>query len=345
MHRSSFPWTQLAVVITLLTSAVSHADEILLNNGGKLVGKLISAQTGTIIFDVEFVGEVNVDTDGIKSIVTDTPVTVLRKNGDVLENKILFFKDDKMLLVSEDDSVAPVRYHLDNVEIINPEPWQIGDGYKWFGTISAAMLIERGNTNSDEFDINLRSIWRSLEDRYTFLGESERDKSNDELQKDNTKLTFKYDYFLDDVDDYVGGLISVEDDTFADLKQRTIIGPYIGRQFYETDTLMLQGELGLVYVKEEFIEAPTNEYPGVSWAAYATSDYLGGNTTLYLDHDGLIDTTNKSDLILNTTLGIGAPLYGGLEGAAEIKFEYDGGAVDGVNKTDETYNLRLGYSW
>ncbi|WP_169714031.1 DUF481 domain-containing protein [Oceanicoccus sagamiensis] len=345
MGRLFSAFTLVSLFALFASSSLLASDEVRLTNGGKLVGKLIEAEDGALLFDVEFVGQVKIDISGVESISTDNTVTILRQNGKVLKNKKMFVRDDQMLLVDADDAEAPVRYSLDNIKMINPEPWQIGDGYKWFGTVSAAFLIERGNTNSDENDIAIRSIWRSLEDRYTFLGENERDKSDAKLTKDNTKLTFKYDYFLEDIDDYMGGLLQVEDDNFADLRLRTIVGPYLGRQFFETSLLNLQAEIGPVYVKEEFYVAPDNEYPGGRWDIYATSDIAGGSSTAYLRHDGLVDFTEKSDLILNTTIGISTPLYGGLEGSAEIVFEYDGGAVEGVNKTDETYNFRLGYSW
>jgi hypothetical protein len=34
-----------------------------------------------------------------------------------------------------------------------------------------------------------------------------------------------------------------------------------------------------------------------------------------------------------------------LEASAEMLFEYDSGAVEGVDDLDQTYNIRLGYTW
>lgn len=62
--------------------------------------------------------------------------------------------------------------------LVNPEPWRIGDGYKWFGELNSALAMERGNTDTDELDINFESIWRSLEDRYTVRGAWELDEAN-----------------------------------------------------------------------------------------------------------------------------------------------------------------------
>ncbi len=42
-----------------------------------------------------------------------------------------------------------------------------------------------------------------------------------------------------------------EGDEFSDLDLRTTVGPYIGRQFFESSYLDLRGEVGLVWVDEQ----------------------------------------------------------------------------------------------
>jgi hypothetical protein len=60
---------------------------------------------------------------------------------------------------------------------------------------------------------------------------------------------------------------------------------------------------------------------------------------------GLWNLKDTEDLILNTTFGLSFPLLGSLEAAAEILLEYDSGAVEDVEELDQTYKLRIGYSW
>ena len=50
-------------------------------------------------------------------------------------------------------------------------------------------------------------------------------------------------------------------------------------------------------------------------------------------------------MVIDTSLGLAFPLLWSLEAAAEILWGYDTGAVAGVEKLDETYRLRIGYSW
>ena len=122
-------------------------------------------------------------------------------------------------------------------------------------------------------------------------------------------------------------------------------GPYYGREFYTESIFSLQGEAGLSYVTEDFITAEDQEYLGATWDVHVSSDYLGGDSRLYIDHIGLWNLKDTEDIILNTTFGLSFPLLGNLEGAAEIVLEYDSGAVEGVEELDQTYRFRVGYAW
>ena len=75
------------------------------------------------------------------------------------------------------------------------------------------------------------------------------------------------------------------------------------------------------------------------------SDYLGGDSQLYLEQRGIWNLKHTSDVVIDTGVGLAFPLLWGLEAAAEILLEYDSGAVAGVDTLDETYWLRVGYSW
>lgn len=152
------------------------------------------------------------------------------------------------------------------------------------------------------------------------------------------------DYFLEDPN-YVGVLVQAESDKFQDLDIRYLIGPYLGRQFYDKPVFSLKGELGFSYVTEEYNIADDDEYGASNWHLYASSDYLGGDSSLYFNQDGIWNLEDTSDVIVNSTFGLSYPLIWSIEAAAEVLFEYDSGAVENVDDMDQTYNLRLGYKW
>ena len=140
----------------------------------------------------------------------------------------------------------------------------------------------------------------------------------------------------------------------ADLDLRTTIGPYIGRQFFDTKLIDLTGEIGLVYVDERLDlseeqelagEEDSNDYPGANWAFHITSDYFGGSSNFYVDHDGILNFDDTEALLLNTTIGVKFNVYGGITAGVEARFEYDGGVAEDRDEMDETYNFLVGYDW
>ena len=198
---------------------------------------------------------------------------------------------------------------------------------------------------------------RSLRDRYSIAGYYELDKTDGIKNKNKWRWINKYDRFSQaDTDNYWGILLAFEGDEFSSLDLRTRVGPYIGRQFFESKYLHLSGEVGLVWVDEQLDPDPKvdpegnefadqNDYPGSVWDLSLTSDYFGGGSSFYINHDGTLNFDETDALLLNTTVGIKFELYKGLQAGVEARYEYDGGVGEDVEDLDETYNLFLGYKW
>jgi len=333
----------LVLLALFLFSSISSADELLMKNGSRLVGTLVSASQSELVFDTPFAGEITITQGNIDVIVTDQNVTLMMEDGSIYRDKQIVSRDEELLITS--DNQLPLTVDVVDIQLINPEPWMLGDGYKWFGQLNAALASERGNTDTDELDIDFESIWRSLEDRYTLRGNWEIDRTDGLKNKDKWKLQGKYDWFSQqDPDNYYGGQIQFEKDVFADLDLRSKVGPYIGRQFFESEPLTVHGELGIVYVDEQFKVARDDRYWGSSWEFRVSSGIIP-DMELYIHNDGILNFEDPSAMVINTIVGIGLPVIYGITAALEAKFEYDGGAVEGVDNMDETYKFKLGYGW
>lgn len=329
--------------LLMLLSAAALTDELVMENGSILIGSLVSIDEDQVVFNTPFAGDITVTKQNIKTIVTEQDVNILMTDGTIYRDKRIVAQEPDLVIFSEDAS--PVLFDIEDISLVNPDPWRLGDGYKWFGRINASLESERGNTNTDEYDGDLESVWRSLEDRYTLRGGVELDEANDERNKYQWFLRGKYDIFSrDDPDNYFGAQLLFERDEFADLDLRTATGPYIGRQFFERRLLTLHAEVGIVYVDEQFDVAEDNDFWGANWESRLTSELFKG-LEFYVSSDGVYNFSNADELIANTTLGVRFPLLYGIEAAAEALYEYDGGAVEGVDDMDETYKVKLGYRW
>lgn len=333
----------LVVPLLLWAATAARGDQLVMQNGSILIGTLVSVDGNEVVFNTPFADDITLHKANIKTIVTQDTVTLLMEDGAVFRDKRIVAQEEDLVMLSEEQ--RPVRFDLPDIQLVNPEPWRLGEGYKWFGKVNVALESERGNTDTDELDMGMESVWRSLKDRYTILGAWEIDESNSERNKYYWRARSKYDRFsTEDPDNYIGAQAAFKHDEFADLDLRTIVGPYVGRQFYESGFLSLQGEVGVVFVDEEFDVAPDNDYWGGTWEMRLTSGLIPG-IEIYVDQAGIADFSDSDNLVVNTTVGARFPVIFGFTAGAEAVYEYDGGAVEGVDTTDETYKFKLGYSW
>ena len=320
-------------------AAAPPPDRIVLKNGSTILGTITATRDGVVSVDTDFAGSLEIAQDQIQSLGTTEPAVIQLADGKVLAAQPIVIENEQVV-----DATSGQSFALADLAVVNPEPYELGIGYKWSGLVNFSMVMERGNTDTDELDYKLETQWLSDDDRFTVRLNGEIDEANGIEIADNWSIIGKYDYFLDGPW-YVGGNVAAESDDFADLDLRYYMGPYVGRNFYNTDLVFLEAELGLAYVNEDFIVAEDQEYPGANWELHFSSNYLGGESRLYVDHIGIWNLEETSDLILNTTFGLAFPLLFNLEAAAEVLIEYDSGAVEGIEELDETYRFRIGYSW
>ena len=344
--------TTFVALCVLTLSTIASADTLHLKNGSTVIGDLLSATDNTVVFETPFAGKLTIHLENIDRIITDEPVIIMLNDGSVYRDRQIDVSDEELVGVAQGED--PVVFAAQDIQMINPEPWKLGEGYQWSGDINAALESERGNSDSDEWEAAGTTTWRSLKDRYHIDGEFERDESNNIKTKDKWKIRSKYDRFFTptaiklgstNAENYYGGKLRFEYDEFADLDLRTILGPHLGRQFFDSKLLALHAELGPVWVDEQFDQAEDNDFPGALWELQVTSDIVGFGTEVFFIHDGILNFDSTDDLILNTKIGIRMPLILGLQTGFQAEYEYDGGAVEGVDDMDETYNFFVGYKW
>ncbi len=351
----------IIVLYMFLCSATSFSRDdtvpspIHLTDGSILVGTIRGYEEDHLIIDTAFASGLKVD------------ATLIAEANQPIEAELLL--DDQrvvtvpeMVVSSGQLSLGGEVIPIDAIAMMDPEDWQKGEGYQWQGSAGAALAFNRGNTISDQLDITADSQFESIRDRVTVRGKIERDdtvklvqtideqgqtqiEQQSSLTADRWEIIGKYDYFLSDPKDYLGLNASVEADALADIRLRTYLGPYFGRQLFDNHWGSLDGEIGAVYVDTDFRIADDTTYPGLNWNLTGESDALGFDSRLYLTHVGILNLQHSNQPILNTTIGLSFPFVLGLEAATELIVNYDGGAAAGTDKVDQAYKFRFGYSW
>ena len=331
------------LVVMLLAAAPSSADELLMKDGSRLLGKVVKQVDGTLEFKTSYAGVIKVKWDQVSELQADEPLQIMLENEELLEATDIKYTEDATVVTAVTEGTSQ-SLEPDAIAFINPEPWRYGEGYNFTGRLNASLVYQRGNTVSDENDLdgNLGLRWK--DDRVTVYGQYEKDSNFGETTAQNWLVTAKYDHFQTEKF-YYGANAGFEHDEFADLDLRSKIGPHVGYQFYETPNLNLSTDAGLTYVDEDFIAAEDKDYMAFSWLVDFDWFIIPDRIQFYHRDNGLLSLEDAGDLVIQSWTGFRFPLYEGIVASVEAEVDYDGGAPPGTDTLDTTYRAKLGYQW
>lgn len=339
------PVPAAALLLPLLLALLRPvcADELLMKDGSRLLGKVVKKEDGVLQFETGYAGLIKVQWDEVAELHTDEPVRVMLDDETLLEADSIDKSADATRLQSADGAAAR-SVTPGQVVYINPESYITGEGIKWTGRINLDLEIERGNSDEDEFNMDAETRLRRKNDRITLFGQYEKDKTDGEVTTEKWDLSNKYDYFVSKKL-YYGGLLAFKHDRFADLDLRTTVGPHVGYQFFESERLNLDTDIGVLYVHENFDMADNDDFWAFGWLVDFDWFLVPGRVQFYHRHTGRQDVSEAENLVIDSWTGFRFPLFMGLVASTEAEVDYDGGAPAGVDKTETTYRLKLGYQW
>jgi putative salt-induced outer membrane protein YdiY len=279
----------------------------------------------------------------------DEPFKVMLENGDILLTTVIRNTPDTVTLeIGTRDDPEPIELAQSDIAFIKPEAWRLGEGYKFTGRANLAFERKRGNTDTDEFDLDFEMTYRRLKYRIYTFGELERDTDNDRdtdtTVTDKWKLSTQYHRFLTKKW-FWGGAVGLNADDRADLDLRAVAGPLVGYQFFESRPINLRMELGLLRVHEKFKNDENNNYTAGGWSINFDKYLFEEFMQFYHRQNGLVSFEDATNTIWNTWTGLRFPLVYGFVASTEAQTEYDGGAAEEADDLDTTYLLKLGYEW
>lgn len=344
-RSSGLSCLQFLLVIVLQPVAKLSADELIMQDGSRLFGEVVKRENGTLEFKTSYAGVIKVKWAEVSELHADKPMELMLDDESTLTAQQIKNTEDGIFI---DNDIEPdlSKPSLDQSELafINPDPWRTGKGFKLDGHINFALQKERGNTDKDEIDVDGDVIWRFRHDRFTMFGELERDSNNNKKTKDKWKLNNGYDRFFTKKW-YAGAFLGLEHDKFAGLNLRTIVGPKMGYQWFESKALNLRTEAGPMYVDEDFDNDKDDDYIALGWAINFDKYLFDAFMQFYHRQRGLWSMDDTNDLVLDSWTGLRFPLTWGFVASTEIQVEYDGGAAKDKDDLDTTYSLKLGYQW
>lgn len=336
---------RILALSAILASAVAStvcADVVYLNNGDRFTGVITSAGGGVLVLKTPAVGEIKIPLTEVATFTTDQPIELHLSDGTVL-NKPVAAGTPGQIGTAGAGPVVGQNIPLSTIKSVNPPP------VKWTGSISAGVMIARGNTNTDSANAAVEAVRRAEDDRVTLRANYNyaREKPEGEearVTQENWLASVKYDYFVSDKW-YLYANGRVERDHIANLDLRLTPGAGVGYQWIETAKTNFNTEAGLTWVYERYTDPDM------------TRDYIAGRFAYHLDHklndrvkfihnlEVLPSLEEFGEYLLTTDAGIRANLTGNFFGEAKVVYQYNSEPAEGKDKSDIRYIMSLGWAF
>jgi putative salt-induced outer membrane protein YdiY len=177
MRRALF-----GVAAFFLAALVARADQVVLKNGDRLTGKIVTGDGKTLLLKSEFAGDVTIQWDAITGIESSDNVNITLKDGTRLSGKVTT-QDGKFVVagspaartpsVAAKEAIVAVRndseqhaFDVETEKMAHPR-----FNYFWSGTLDTGLALTRGNSETANFTLAARAIRETPRDKVTVYGD------------------------------------------------------------------------------------------------------------------------------------------------------------------------------
>jgi putative salt-induced outer membrane protein YdiY len=343
IHKKIPVTTSVLAFMSLAYATGTLADEVVLDNGDRITGKIVRKETDVLVVSTKYAGDLNIAWGNIRRVTTDAPITMYFEDGNRLVGT-LTSEEDGTVIVKSGDTLTSAPIPMAKLRYINPSADVSGEGVKVVGHINAGYSSSSGNTNVKKVNLDTEVVARTLQNRYTLGARAARTEDTGLETESNWLGYMKYDHFLTKKwYGYANG--NFENDKLKDIRLRSTLGLGTGYQFFESPKTNLSLEGGVNYVDTDFYAGVDDDYPAARWAV--KFDHLVFNTQIqfFHAHEVYVGLDNVSKTFLRSQTGLRVPLYKNLNATAQYNLDWDNNPTPGRVKTDKAALLTLGYSW
>lgn len=321
-------------------SSYAYADEILLINGDRISGKIVTMSDDKIVINTTYGGDISIAWAEVSQIKGDEPINVVMADGTSLKGYTVTTEPGR-LGIQVEGIAEPVFMDFAQAKSINPAPVP---SLTTKGHANLGITIAKGNSETESQHLDLEFVARTAKNRYTLGAEFNRAK-DDGVESTNNSLGYvKYDHFF--TKKFYGySNVLLEKDKFKDINLRTAFGLGAGYQFLESEKQNLSGEAGLSYINEDFIVADDEGYPTGRWAINFDKYLIKKTLQFFHFHEGFLSFEDTEDLLIRSRTGIRMPLSKSIKATFQVNYDWDRKPSPGMEEADIMYIVSIGYQF
>ncbi len=336
----------LPAAALLLFAAPAVADVVVLKDGTRITGTIVSLVDGKMTVNSPAVGEVKVDVAEVDTFGSTEPLDLRLTDGSAVSRTVDEQVAGSGRVALEPNLLMPGQtLGVADVKQINPPAAALT------GSIAAGGLFVRGNTQTDSLNLNVALAYTTEQDKVTFAGSYLYGRTRDRATgvetstADNWQIEARNDYSITKPLYFFADL-QLRKDRISDLDLRVVPSGGLGYIFVnDPNDVTFSTEAGIAWVYEQYTNAtPTREDVSLHLAYHLTKKF-NDKVSVFHDLEYLPSVENGRNFIVNTDLGVHAKLTKHFFTEAKVTLDFDSRPANGAEKTNVFYSIGVGYTF
>lgn len=299
--------------LLFFVSGQAVADVVLFTNGDRLTGEIVSMDDQQIVLATAVAGEITIDRSLVQEL--ETAAAAVDEAADA----------GAAVAVEEALAAAPAE---------EPEP------RNWESHVTFNSSFSKGNTESELIQLTADYTMTQDSHRYKSKINSRREEDNGVTTKELDRLDLGYNYLFTDRWFFaVNG--QFERDPIAQIEHKYTISPALGYDFFNSEDVKLNVQLGGGYTSEE---TSSGDESGslVDWRLEYKHAFPSLHLEAFHDHHIYRNFSGRENLVLNSQTGLRYNLTSGIHLNVQLNYDYDDKPVPGTEKDDLTFVFGAG---
>ncbi|MDO9624247.1 MAG: DUF481 domain-containing protein [Pseudomonas sp.] len=330
--------TLLCLALSVAASPLL-ADTVWLKNGDRLTGTIKFFEGKKLLLETDYGGSIALDWKKVATLESDQELLV--KEGKVTGERakaLLAAEQGKVTLANGD---GPRTIELASIErIMKPKP--LVEDLTWKGNVDVAMDYKRGERDTDDYDLDLKTQARHGLWRHNAEASYDREFQSDVVTTDNWSAEYALDRFLDE-HWFWQGRLEYKRDQIEELARQRTVGTGPGYQFWDNELGAFSVAGLLNRTDYEYANGEKDNFYAVSMKWDYNRYLVGKSFELFSSGEVGKPLANVADYTLDAAVGL---RYKVTDWASlNMKAEKD--LVSGSEgELDETrYSLGFGIGW
>ena len=326
---------QLAALLAMTLVGSVQADTLLLHNGDRLSGTLVSIADQKVAFETVYAGLLTIEQRVVAKLETSR---VYNFRGAAFERQGRLLMLDGRQGVGQPDDFAPIDIaaieSADRQRVIAMLPLD------WVSRVDLSAVFSSGNSSTESFNTLAESRLKrpNAEHLVTLLRNTE--KAEGATSKDQVDLSYGFKRFISPRW-YGSANSNYFRDELKDIDQRLSIGAGLGFQLANSRRGVLSTEVGASAVQER-LNGVDRTNPAARWAVDFQRYFFDRRIEVFHRQTLLAIASEGRGQVLTSSTGLRFALSERVDTALRTDLNYETNPPQGSEKTDTTYTLGVG---